>query len=75
MIHRTGGIILTLIVPLDEAVPPPNQIDKDWLTTVLKRDGTLSAGGICDVHVDYLTSTNSHIARIRIEYDLGSVIR
>jgi Phosphotransferase enzyme family len=58
-----------LIVPLDEAVPPPNQIDKDWLTAVLKRDGTLSAGGIRDVQVDYLTSTNSHIARIRIEYD------
>jgi hypothetical protein len=72
LIHRTGGIILTLIVLLDEAVPPPNQIDKDWLTTVLKRDGTLSAGGICDVHVDYLTSTNSHIARIRIEYDIDT---
>jgi hypothetical protein len=46
------------IVPFDEAVPPRSQIDKDWLTAVLERDGMLSAGGICDFHVDYLTSTN-----------------
>jgi len=58
-----------LIVPLDEAVPLPNQIDKDWLTAVLKRDKSLSAGAICNVELDYLTSTNSHIARICIEYD------
>jgi hypothetical protein len=58
-----------LIVPLDEAVPLPNQIDKDWLTAVLKRDESLSAGAIRNVELDYLTSTNSHIARICIEYD------
>ena len=63
-----------LIVPLDEVVPPPNQIDKVWLTTVLKRDGRLSADGIRDVHVDYSTNTNSHIARIRIEYDVDIAI-
>jgi hypothetical protein len=69
LIEHTGTVILISIVPLDEVVPPSNPIDKDWLTAVLKRDGTLSAGGIRDVHVTYLTSTNSHIARIRIEYD------
>ena len=58
-----------LIVPLDEAVPLPNQIDKDWLTAVLKRDKSLSAGAIRNVELDYLTSTNSHIGRICIEYD------
>ena len=37
--------------------------------TVLKKNGALSAGGIRSLHVDCSTSTNSHIARIRIEYD------
>jgi hypothetical protein len=72
LIHRPGNVILTLIVPPDEAVPSPDQIDKDWLTAVLKKNGALNAGGIRDIHVDYSTSTNSHIARVRIEYDVDT---
>ena len=64
-----GQVNLTLIVPLDEPIPPPEQIDKRWLTAVLKKDGALIAGEIHGVEVDYSNSTNSHITRIRIEYD------
>jgi hypothetical protein len=63
---------LTLIVPLNESVPPPNQIDKAWLTAVLKKNGALSAGGIRSIHVDYSTGTNSHIARLHIEYSVDT---
>ena len=57
-------------MPPDKAVPSPDQIDKDWLTAVLKKNGALNASGIRDIYVDYSTSTNSHIARIGIEYDV-----
>ena len=64
-----GQVNLTLIVPLDEPIPPPEQIDKRWLTAVLKKNGALIAGEIRRLEVDYSNSTNSHITRIRIEYD------
>ena len=65
----SGRVNLTLIVALDEAIPPPDQIDRRWLTGVLKRNGTLISGGIRNLQVDALPSTNSHIVRIRVEYD------
>jgi hypothetical protein len=52
----------------DEAIPPLNQIDKIWLTSVLKRNGALTSGEICDVAVDSSVSTNARIARILIGY-------
>jgi hypothetical protein len=66
---RSGHVNLTLIVPLDEAIPLPNQVDKGWLTAVLKKNRALIAGGVRNIDVDYSTSTNAHIARIRVEYD------
>jgi Phosphotransferase enzyme family len=68
LIHRTGHVNLMCIVHLDEAIPPTNQIDKVWLTTVLKKVGALTSGEIGSIDVDASPSTNSHIARIRIEY-------
>ena len=56
------------IVHLDEAIPPTNQIDKVWLTTVLKKNGALRSSEIGSIDVDALPGTKSHIARIRIEY-------
>ena len=56
------------IVHLDEAIPPANQIDKVWLTTVLKKIGALTSGEIGSIDVDASPSTNSQITRIRIEY-------
>ena len=64
--------MLMRIVPLHEAIPPPNQIDRAWLTAVLRKSGALTAGGISDIVLDCSTSTNSHIARIGIEYDIDS---
>ncbi|HEX6566435.1 MAG TPA: hypothetical protein VF020_19235, partial [Chthoniobacterales bacterium] len=63
---------LMLIVPLNESVTPPSQIDKSWLTAVLKKNGALRAGGIRSIHVDNSTGTNSHIARVHIEYSVDT---
>lgn len=54
---------------LEEPIPHPAQIDKIWLTAVLKKNGALGTGAIRDIQVDFSRSTNAHIARIRIEYD------
>ena len=54
---------------LDEAIPHPNQIDKAWLSALLRKDGVLDSNEIRDIHVESSPSTNAHIARIQIEYD------
>jgi hypothetical protein len=68
LIHGPGNVNLTFIVPLDEPIPAPNQIDKVWLTSVLKRNGALITGEIHDISIEHSPSTNAHISRIRIEY-------
>jgi Ecdysteroid kinase-like family len=60
------------VVQLDEPIPHPNQIDKAWLTALLKNSGVLASGEIRDMNVDSSPSTNAHVARIRIEYDGGT---
>jgi len=59
-------------VQLDEPIPHPNQIDKPWLTALLKKNGVLASSGIRDIQIDASPSTNAHIARIQIEYDAGT---
>ena len=56
-------------MPVDEPIPPANQIDTGWLATVLKKNGALIVGGIRGIDVDYSISTNSHLARVRVHYD------
>jgi hypothetical protein len=55
-------------VQLNEVIPPRNQIDNAWLTSVLKKKGALTSGEIRNIEVDCSPSTNSHITRICIEY-------
>jgi serine/threonine protein kinase len=59
-------------VQLDEPIPHPNQIDKPWLTALLKKNGVLASSAVQDIQVDSSPSTNAHIARIQIEYDAGA---
>jgi Phosphotransferase enzyme family len=69
LILKLEHVKLTAIVSLDEAIPRSQHINKDWLTTVLKKKGALVSGGIRNIVVDYSPSTNSQIARIGVEYD------
>lgn len=59
-------------MPFDEPTPPPNQIDKVWLTALLKRNGALTSGEIRNIAIGSSASTNSHITRIRIGYGGGT---
>jgi hypothetical protein len=68
LIRQLEQVNLTFIMSLGGPIPPPNQIDKVWLTSVLKRNGALTSGEIRNIDVDSSPSTNAHIARIRIGY-------
>ena len=57
---------------LDEAIPPPNQIDRVWLTSVLKRNGALITGEVRDISTERSPSTNARLSRICIEYTAGA---
>ena len=68
LIRSSGNGNLTVVVQLDETIPPTNQIDKLWLAYVLRKNDALTSGEIRNIDFDCSASTNAHITRICIEY-------
>jgi thiamine kinase-like enzyme len=47
------------------------QINKEWITTALKLD---KSDGLKDFQIEYSESTNSQVAKIKVEYETGAKI-
>jgi len=60
-------------VQSERLISDPEQVNVGWLDEVLKRSGALGVGRVQGFDLACSESVNASIARIRVEYESGSV--